>query len=242
MDRHSSSCMFSVTVVLTTIFVCIFQISSEITFGKVKRRTNLENKPQDVRMLWQLHKSGTPVCVGECARDEKCASIFYNKITGHCQGHSITFGEPLTTSDVENYRYYVLPHGEQYIGDSCGVNDDCLTVHSECRTEICQCKPGYSFSPRTHECKVCTSYGSEYWEIIDHYISGKNMETIEDKTLQECFELCNTRTGYTCVSIEYGRTTRKCYLGNITVLDFPDRWYHDDVQTFNISYYQRDCE
>ena len=43
--------------------------------------------------------------------------------------------------------------GENYIGDSCTGNSDCVTVNSECREGSCQCIPGYSFSPNTHECK-----------------------------------------------------------------------------------------
>ena len=89
---------------------------------------------------------------------------------------------------------------------------------------------------------VCANYGNDYWEIKDHFISKKNMETLDNKTLQECLQLCNSRTSYKCVSLEYGRTSKICYLANITVLHYPERWYHDSVQEFETSYYQRDCE
>ena len=44
--------------------------------------------------------------------------------------------------------------GENYIGDSCTVDSNCVTLHSECRKETCECQFGYGFSPRTHECQA----------------------------------------------------------------------------------------
>lgn len=241
MDQH---CSFSISLALAfgIILMCIFQISAEITCGKATRRLNLDNKIQDFRTLWQSNKRKMPLCLGECVHDDRCASLFYNKVTGQCQGHSITFGHPSSTSDMQDFRYYVRDYGKQYIGDFCATNDDCLTLNAECRTEMCQCIPGYSFSPRTHDCRTCSKYGNDFWEIRDYYISQRNVETFNDMTIEACFRMCINRTSYTCVSLEYGRTSGVCYLSNITVLDVPDRWYHDTALTFNISYYQRDCD
>ncbi|XP_060592837.1 fibrillin-2-like [Ruditapes philippinarum] len=167
-----------------------------------------------------------------CVDSNECVTVNSECRTGICQC-------------IPGYSFSPKTHeckGENYIGDSCVDSNECVTVNSECRTGICQCIPGYSFSPKTHECKECTNYGNDYWEIMDHYISKKNLETLDGVTLQECFNLCNSRTECTCVSLEYGRATQVCYLANITVLHYPERWYHDSVQTFEIAYYQRDCE
>jgi hypothetical protein len=103
--------LLSTTIILLVIIIRIFQVYSEITTGVAKRRTNLDDKISDFRMLWEFNRKGTPLCIGECSRDERCASVFYNKMTGHCQGHSVTFGDPLAITDSPNYRYYLRPHG-----------------------------------------------------------------------------------------------------------------------------------
>lgn len=46
--------------------------------------------------------------------------------------------------------------GIGYIGDSCGVDSDCVTGNSECRGEQCWCGAGYSFNPRLWSCDQST--------------------------------------------------------------------------------------
>lgn len=111
MDQQFVS-TFYLVVAFSTILMCIFEISSELTTGTATRRSNLDNKIQDFRMLWQCNKSRAPLCVGECVRDDSCASTFYNKFTGLCQGHSITFGHPSSASDMQDFRYYVRAYGK----------------------------------------------------------------------------------------------------------------------------------
>lgn len=53
--------------------------------------------------------------------------------------------------------------GIGYIGDSCGVDSDCVTGNSECRGEQCWCGAGYSFNPRLWSCDQST-WQTRGWE------------------------------------------------------------------------------
>lgn len=233
-----------VLLLLSIAVVNIFKtnVYSEKITASSRRRQNLDNRKGTYRTLWTMSQRGAPMCIAECSKDVRCASVFYNKVTEQCQGHSVTYGNSSLTDEVSNFRYYVQPFGEKYIGDTCSVNSDCVTVNSECRQGLCACVPGYSFSPGGHQCKVCTEYGDDFMEIRDHYISKNNMEIRDSLTLEECFQSCISATNYTCRSLEYGRSSDICYLANVTVLDLPNRWYEDTALEFNISYYQRDCD
>lgn len=230
-----------ITIPLLVHIIC--GVRAEIITSTSVRRREMDNRNTSLRMLWRVNLRGSPLCVAACKRDVKCATAFFNSNTRMCQGHSITFGHSNLTQLEQNTGYFVQPQGEHYIGDACMAAAECVTVRTECRQGQCMCIPGYSFSPRTHEClPACSKYGTEFLEIKDHYISKYNLETFQPSTLEECFDLCYNRTAYLCLSVEFEWTAQKCNLANVTVLDVPTRWYEDTTMQFNVSYYQRDCD
>ncbi|XP_052815140.1 uncharacterized protein LOC128242129 isoform X1 [Mya arenaria] len=221
---------------------CVLGLQNTVT---ARKRLYLDNKVTPERLLWERPKRGASLCVGECAQDPACVSTFYNKVTGKCQGHSVTFGVPDASATVEmNSRYSVQSRGEGYIMDSCTVDAECTVINSICwqKTGECMCDPGYSFSPNTREClSACPNgYGPLFMPYHDHYIHSTNMETINAVTLEECYGFCVNRTNYTCKTLEYMAGTT-CFLANITRLDDTFLWTEDTKQDFDVSYYQRDC-
>ncbi|KAL4234532.1 hypothetical protein ACF0H5_006175 [Mactra antiquata] len=213
---------------------------NEIITAKFRVRQNFVNKNDTYRRLWSVEKRAKPFCVMECSRDIECASVLYNNVTKICQGHSVTLGNPAVAFDEPNTQYFVQTFGERYIGDSCVTTADCWTINTECRQGLCQCIPGYSFSPKTHECKVCVQYDDRnFMEVIGQYIIRENAEEFFSVTLEECRHLCLNRTTYLCVTFEFAYP-EICAIQNMTKLDMPDKWY-DSGGLQSTSHFQRDC-
>lgn len=74
----------------------------------------MDDKIIHKRVLWDHQVEGLGPCIGECARDKQCASVFFNKGSNQCQGHSITHGLE-DGADMELHsRYYVQPFGKVF--------------------------------------------------------------------------------------------------------------------------------
>ncbi|KAL4234531.1 hypothetical protein ACF0H5_006174 [Mactra antiquata] len=241
MDFSISRWILALLMSLLWILCHIHVTSSEIITANAVVRHNFANKNDTYRMLWSAKVRAAPFCVMECARDIECASALYNKVTKICQGHSVTLGNPAVAFDEPNTQYFLKPFGEHYIGDSCATTTDCWTINTECRQGLCSCLPGYSFSPKTQECKVCDQYDNQnFMAIENHFLSKSNVEEFSPVTVEECIQLCVNRTDYLCVTFEFWLSD-SCALQNVTVLDLPHKWFEDKNLAFNISHYQRDC-
>ena len=95
---------------LNFIFLLI-EVRSIIRYSTAVRRTNMDERILHKRLLWILKVEGLGPCIGECSRDVQCASVFFNKATKICQGHSITHGHSDGAEVNNNTRYYVQPFG-----------------------------------------------------------------------------------------------------------------------------------
>ncbi|KAL4234533.1 hypothetical protein ACF0H5_006176 [Mactra antiquata] len=238
MDISFFRCMLN--LLLPLLWILFRSYTCEIISDKASVRQNFVNKNDTYRRLWSVEKFAATICVMECVRDTECASVLYNKVTKVCQAHSVTLGNPFVAFDEPDTQYFVRSFGEHYIGDSCVTATDCWTINTECRQGLCQCIPGYSFSPKTQECKVCDQYDDKnFMTITDHYITGENMEMFSSVTLEDCKRLCLTRTAYLCVTFEF-LYPGTCALQKVTVLDFPHKWT-TSAGVDETLYSQRDC-
>ena len=103
--------VFSLLFLIGTMFMA--DICAVITYSTSVRRPYLDDKIVNTRLLWKQTSEGLGPCVGVCARNSSCASVFYNKETRYCHGHSITHGTVASSDAEENNatRYYVQPFG-----------------------------------------------------------------------------------------------------------------------------------
>ena len=93
-------------------FMAFFDvIFSIIRISTSSRRQTMDNRITDKRLLWRHEVEGLGPCVGECANDDSCAGVFFNKVSNQCQGHSITHGHADRANDEDDWRYYVQPFG-----------------------------------------------------------------------------------------------------------------------------------
>lgn len=66
----------------------------------------------EVYFLWNRTVRAISLCVAECDKDVRCASVTYTNINNECQGHSLTFGlKGQHAVNMAGTRYFVLPHG-----------------------------------------------------------------------------------------------------------------------------------
>ena len=83
-----------------------------IRYSMSSRRGNMDNKITYKRLLWKYEVEGLGPCVGECASDDNCASVFFNRVSNQCQGHSITHGHTDRADNETHWRYYIQPFGQ----------------------------------------------------------------------------------------------------------------------------------
>ncbi|XP_052229231.1 uncharacterized protein LOC127846063 [Dreissena polymorpha] len=195
-----------------------------------------------LRIQWEVTKRGTTLCVAECSNDPECNSVFYNKVTKKCQGHSVTFGllDNHMTGQSDT-RYYVPFRGHGYILDACTVDADCTIPNSTCwDSRQCMCKPGYSFSPSSRQCVYpCSQFGPLFMTYADSFVHANNLETINNIPLEDCFNLCRNKISFTCRAVEY--MGNNCILSNVTAKDTGTTFARDTLREYNVSYHQRDC-
>ena len=103
--------VLSLLFLIGTMFMA--DICAVIKYSTSVRRPYLDDKIVNTRLLWKQTSEGLGPCVGVCARNSSCASVFYNKETRYCYGHSITHGTVASSAAEENNatRYYVQPFG-----------------------------------------------------------------------------------------------------------------------------------
>ncbi|XP_071097486.1 probable maltase-glucoamylase 2 [Haliotis cracherodii] len=122
-----------------------------------------------------------------------------------------TTSAPASTSTTE-----LASRSDPYNG-TCVTDVDCATPPERtCSGGVCICSIGYDMDETSVVCRKlteCSSLGSEFTLHVDKYIKQTNFKTIDDKTPEECAQLC-LEADTVCRSFEFGSKT--CHLQEVT--------------------------
>lgn len=126
------------------------------------------------------------------------------------------------------------------IGSPCGPSFDvCRVDKSECRDGKCQCVPGLSHDSLHEECvETCEDgYGNTYQTVHNYIIRGNNNAILNETSLEECKEHCETEESFNCRSFDYFPRWDSCFLSENVKSDAEDAWEYNSAGI----HFQRDC-
>lgn len=127
------------------------------------------------------------------------------------------------------------------IGSACGESFDvCRVENSECRDGKCQCKMGMSHDSLQEKCvDACADgYGNTYQTVHNYIIRGHNTVTVNETSLEDCKEQCETADNFECRSIDYFPRWEACYLSDVVKGDIDNEaWEYNSAGI----HFQRDC-
>ena len=127
------------------------------------------------------------------------------------------------------------------IGSPCDQSFDvCKIENSECRDGKCQCEVGMSHDSLQGRCAdACADgYGSTYQTTNNYIIRGHNSVSLNETSLEECKEHCETEKKFVCRSFDYFPRWQECYLSEVVQGEAENEaWEYNSAGV----HFQRDC-